>query len=165
MITLKEKQRTNKSEQQEGGNIMLELIPFISNNRMGNYDPFKDIESFEKHFFGTDRISSFKTVIKDNGDEYLLEADLPGFKKEDIEVGLENNYLTIKAERKNETEDKDKKGRYIRCERSYGSFARSFDISDVDADKISAAYENGVLRLTMPKKEKNVPAQRKLEIK
>ena len=165
MITLKEKQRTNKSEQQEGGNIMLELIPFISNNRMGNYDPFKDIESFEKHFFGTDRISSFKTDIKDNGGEYLLEADLPGFKKEDIEVGLENNYLTIKAERKNETEDKDKKGRYIRCERSYGSFARSFDISDVDADKISAAYENGVLRLTMPKKEKNVPAQRKLEIK
>ena len=79
---------------------MLELIPFISNNRMGNYDPFKDIESFEKHFFGTDRISSFKTDIKDNGDEYLLEADLPGFKKEDIEVGLENNYLTIKAERR-----------------------------------------------------------------
>ncbi|MEI3152885.1 MAG: Hsp20 family protein [Eubacteriales bacterium] len=53
----------------------------------------------------------------------------------------------------------------MRCERSYGSFARSFDISDVDADKITAVYENGVLRLTMPKKEKNVPAQRKLEIK
>ena len=132
---------------------MLELIPFISNNRVSNYDPFKDMENFEKHFFGTDRISSFKTDIKDNGNEYLLEADLPGFKKEDIDVNLENNYLTIKAERKVENEEKDKKGRYIRCERSYGSFVRSFDVSDVDTDKITASYEDGVLHLIVPKKD------------
>ncbi len=144
---------------------MLELIPFISNNRVSNYDPFKDMENFEKHFFGTDRISSFKTDIKDNGGEYLLEADLPGFKKEDINVNLENNYLTISAERKVENEEKDKKGRYIRCERSYGSFTRSFDVSDVDTDKITASYEDGVLKLTMPKKEKTLPASKKLEIK
>ncbi len=144
---------------------MLELIPFISNNRVSNYDPFKDMESFEKHFFGTDRISSFKTDIKDNGSEYLLEADLPGFKKEDINVNLENNYLTISAERKAENEEKDKKGRYIRCERSYGSFTRSFDVSDVDTDKITASYEDGVLKLNMPKKEKTLPASKKLEIK
>lgn len=144
---------------------MLELIPFISNNRVSNYDPFKDMENFEKHFFGTDRISSFKTDIKDNGGEYLLEADLPGFKKEDINVNLENNYLTISAERKVENEEKDKKGRYIRCERSYGSFTRSFDVSDVDTDKITASYEDGVLKLTMPKKEKTLPTAKKLEIK
>ena len=144
---------------------MLELIPFISNNRVSNYDPFKDMENFEKHFFGTDRISSFKTDIKDNGNEYLLEADLPGFKKEDIDVNLENNYLTIKAERKVENEEKDKKGRYIRCERSYGSFARSFDVSDVDTDKITASYEDGVLKLNMPKNEKALPTAKKLEIK
>ncbi len=144
---------------------MLELIPFISNNRVSNYDPFKDMENFEKHFFGTDRISSFKTDIKDNGGEYLLEADLPGFKKEDINVNLENNYLTISAERKAENEEKDKKGRYIRCERSYGSFTRSFDVSDVDTDKITASYEDGVLKLTMPKKEKTLPTAKKLEIK
>lgn len=144
---------------------MLELIPFISNNRVSNYDPFKDMENFEKHFFGTDRISSFKTDIKDNGGEYLLEADLPGFKKENINVNLENNYLTISAERKTENEEKDKKGRYIRCERSYGSFTRSFDVSDVDTDKITASYEDGVLKLTMPKKEKTLPASKKLEIK
>lgn len=144
---------------------MLELIPFISNNRVSNYDPFKDMENFEKHFFGTDRISSFKTDIKDNGNEYLLEADLPGFKKEDIDVNLENNYLTIKAERKAENEEKDKKGRYIRCERSYGSFVRSFDVSDVDTDKITASYEDGVLKLNMPKKENALPTAKKLEIK
>lgn len=144
---------------------MLELIPFISNNRVSNYDPFKDMENFEKHFFGMDRISSFKTDIKDNGNEYLLEADLPGFKKEDIDVNLENNYLTIKAERKVENEEKDKKGRYIRCERSYGSFVRSFDVSDVDTDKITASYEDGVLKLNMPKKENALPTAKKLEIK
>ena len=144
---------------------MLELIPFISNNRVSNYDPFKDMENFEKHFFGTDRISSFKTDIKDNGNEYLLEADLPGFKKEDIDVNLENNYLTIKAERKVENEEKDKKGRYIRCERSYGSFVRSFDVPDVDTDKITASYEDGVLKLNMPKKENALPTAKKLEIK
>lgn len=144
---------------------MLELIPFISNNRVSNYDPFKDMENFEKHFFGTDRISSFKTDIKDNGNEYLLEADLPGFKKEDIDVNLENNYLTIKAERKVENEEKDKKGRYIRCERSYGSFVRSFDVSDVDTDKITASYEDGVLKLNMSKKENALPTAKKLEIK
>ena len=144
---------------------MLELIPFISNNRVSNYDPFKDMENFEKHFFGTDRISSFKTDIKDNGNEYLLEADLPGFKKEDIDVNLENNYLTIKAERKVENEEKDKKGRYIRCERSYGSFVRSFDVSDVDTDKITASYEDGVLKLNMPKKENALQTEKKLEIK
>lgn len=144
---------------------MLELIPFISNNRVSNYDPFKDMENFEKHFFGTDRISSFKTDIKDNGNEYLLEADLPGFKKEDIDVNLENNYLTIKAERKVENEEKDKKGRCIRCERSYGSFVRSFDVSDVDTDKITASYEDGVLKLNMPKKENALPTAKKLEIK
>ena len=136
---------------------MLELIPFISNNRVSNYDPFKDMENFEKHFFGTDRISSFKTDIKDNGNEYLLEAD--------IDLNLENNYLTIKAERKVENEEKDKKGRYIRCERSYGSFVRSFDVSDVDTDKITASYEDGVLKLNMPKKENALPTAKKLEIK
>ena len=144
---------------------MLELIPFISNNRVSNYDPFKDMENFEKRFFGTDRISSFKTDIKDNGNEYLLEADLLGFKKEDIDVNLENNYLTIKAERKVENEEKDKKGRYIRCERSYGSFVRSFDVSDVDTDKITASYEDGVLKLNMPKKENALHTAKKLEIK
>ena len=95
----------------------------------------------------------------------MLEADLPGFKKEDIDVNLENNYLTIKAERKVENEEKDKKGRYIRCERSYGSFVRSFDVSDVDTDKITASYEDGVLKLNMPKKENALHTAKKLEIK
>lgn len=144
---------------------MLELIPFINNNRVSGYNPFRDMDDFEKRFFGGNNISSFKTDIKDNGNSYELEAELPGFKKEDIDVSIDDDYLTIKAERREESDEKDKKGRYIRCERSYGAFSRSFDISDIDAEKIEAEYESGVLKLTMPKKAKAVPAARKLEIK
>jgi len=145
--------------------IMLELIPFLNNNRVSGYNPFRDMDEFEKRLFGGNNISSFKTDIKDNGNSYELEAELPGFKKEDIDVSVDNDYLTIKAERKEETDEKDKKGRYIRCERSYGAFSRSFDISDIDSDKIDAEYKDGVLKLTMPKKEKAIPASKKLEIK
>ena len=148
---------------------MFELKPYTRKNNGVYYNPFQTMDEFERNFFNPSffetTLEQFKTDIKDDGDSYTLQADLPGFDKKDIHLDLNNDVLTISAERHSEHEDKDKKGRYIRCERSYGSFARSFDISDVDADKITAVYENGVLRLTMPKKEKNVPAQRKLEIK
>ena len=87
------------------------------------------------------------------------------FQPEDINIDIDNNYLTISAERKYENTEKDKKGSVIRSERSYGSFSRSFDISGVVTDKIEAEYENGVLKLTLPKKEETVPKARRLEIK
>ena len=145
---------------------MLELIPFLSNNdRAVRYDPFREMEEFEKRFFGRRNTSSFSTDIKDNGTEYLLEAELPGFGKEDIDVSVDGDYLTIRAERKYETDEKDDNGKFIRCERSYGSFSRSFDISDIDAGKIGAEYTDGILKLTMPKKEKVMPEVRKVKIK
>ena len=72
--------------------------------------------------------------------------------------------LTIRAERKSKVEEKDKKDKVIRMERSYGSYTRSFDISGVDADKIKAKYVDGVLRLTLPKQEQHLPEGRRLEI-
>ena len=145
---------------------MLELIPFLSNNtRTSVYNPFREMEEFEKRFFGRNNLSSFSTDIKDEGSAYVLEAELPGFKKEDIEISIDNDYLTIKAERKFEDGEKNEKGQYIRCERAYGSFSRSFDISDVNSGKIDAEYTDGILKLTMPKKEKTVPETRKLQIK
>ena len=72
--------------------------------------------------------------------------------------------LTIRAERKSKVEEKDKKDKVIRMERSYGSYQRSFDLSGVDADKIKAKYEDGVLRLTLPKLERPLPQGRRLEI-
>lgn len=72
--------------------------------------------------------------------------------------------LTCHSERHSEVEKKDKEGNYIRCERSYGSFSRSFDVSAVKTDEIKAAYENGVLKLTMPKQEVTKPTARQLKI-
>ena len=99
--------------------------------------------------------------MTDEGDHYLLEADLPGFEKKDITLDIQNDTLIVRAERKSKVEEKDK---VIRMERSYGSYTRSFDISGVDADKIKAKYVDGVLRLTLPKLEQRLPEGRRLEI-
>ena len=145
---------------------MFELRPFERrNNHVAAYDPW---DQMERAFFGDGSwgrgLSEFKTDIQDKGDSYLLEADLPGFKKEDIHVDIADDRLTVSAERHSNYEDKDKKGNYLRCERSYGSYARSFDISGIDAAGIKAAYADGVLRVTLPK-QKEVPASsRRLEI-
>ena len=146
---------------------MFELIPFASRNnrRVCAYNPMKEIEDFERSLFGgRDAFSALRTDITDNGDSYTLEADLPGFKKEDINVSIENNNLTISAERHSENEKKDKEGNLIRSERSFGSFKRSFDIEGINGDAVTAAYTDGVLTLTLPKLTKETPAARKLEI-
>ena len=77
---------------------------------------------------------------------------------------MADDRLTVTAERHSNFEDKDEKNKYVRCERSYGTYARSFDISGIDAKAIKAAYSDGVLRVTLPK-QKEVPASsRRLEI-
>jgi HSP20 family protein len=145
---------------------MFELIPFrrFSQNT-SLYNPFRELEEMEKLFLRGGSMPDFKTDIKDNGDSYLLESDLPGFKKDDIKIDIEGDTLTISAERRSEFEEQDKKGNFIRCERSYGSYKRSFDISEINAEGISAEYVDGVLKLTMPKQETVLPTAKRLEIK
>ena len=139
------------------------LVPYNRKNH-SVYNPFQDFDDLERAFFSDRSLGELKTDIKDTGDSYTLEADLPGFKKEDIHVDIADDRLTVSAERHSNYEDKDKKGNYLRCERSYGSYARSFDISGIDAAGIKAAYSDGVLRVTLPK-QKEVPASsRRLEI-
>ena len=141
---------------------MYGLMPFEKKN----YDVFNAFRDFEKDFFnGKMPVESCKTDIKDEGDKYTVETELPGFDKKDISIDLNGNYLTISAERKSETEDKTGNGKYIHRERSYGSFRRSFDISEVDSEKIDAEYKNGVLIMTLPKKKEAIPSQKRLEIK
>jgi HSP20 family protein len=120
----------------------------------------------ERSFFGGNNhpaMSTFRTDVTDTGDAFVLDAELPGFKKEDIKIDVENDCLTISAERKLDEEEKQKN--FIKRERFYGSFSRSFDVSGVNVDGIEAAYNDGVLKLTMPKKVETVPPTRRLEIK
>ncbi|MBQ3391556.1 MAG: Hsp20/alpha crystallin family protein [Clostridia bacterium] len=151
---------------------MFGLTPYRRNQQALAYNPFREMEELQRRFFEepfgsfyrTGGLAEFKTDITDQGDSYLLEADLPGFEKEDIHLGIDGNLLTISAERHSEYENKDKKGNYISCERSYGTYSRSFDISNIDQEGIKAKLDKGVLKLTLPKKPEVVPTQRQLEI-
>lgn len=94
--------------------------------------------------------------IKEESDKYVIHADIPGVKPEDIEVSMENGVLTIKGER--ESEKKEEREGYKRVERAYGSFMRRFTLPDsADADKINAKSVDGVLEVTIPKQEKQQP--------
>ena len=128
------------------------------------YNPFRELEKLENELFSDTSVKAFKTDITDSGDSYLLEADLPGFKKENIHVDISGGVLTISAERRDESKETDKKGNIVHSERIYGSFERSFDLTDIDEGSISASYTDGVLKLVMPKKVQTVPETRRLEI-
>ncbi len=149
---------------------MFEMRPYAKKNN-SFYNPFRDMDEFEKKFFASPfgffesgALDEFKTDVKDEGDRYELEADLPGFEKKDIHLDINGDILTVSAERHSEHEEKDKKGKYVRCERSYGTYSRDFDVSGVDTEGIKAKYENGVLKLTMPKKADALPEAKHLEI-
>ena len=144
---------------------MFELIPIDhALRRTGAFDPFRDFDELERRFFGAPNavVNSFRTDVMDNGDAYVLEAELPGFSKENISIDIENDCLTITAERKNE--DKEEKRNYVKRERVYGRFSRSFDVSGINVDGITASFQDGVLKLDMPKKVDTVPPVRRLEI-
>lgn len=144
---------------------MFELIPFDRNMRnLVSFDPFRAMDEMERSFFGGhSAVSAFRTDVTDTGDAYRLEAELPGFKKEDINIDIENDCLTISAERK--SDEKEEKPNYVKRERYYGSYSRSFDISGIDADRIEASYNDGILTVNLPKVVETVPSTRRLEIK
>lgn len=143
---------------------MFEMMPFGRHNRMSTFDPFREMEKFEQSFFGNAFGGDFKTDIQDKGDSYLLEADLPGVKKEDIAVDIDGDCLTISAQRDSQREEKNDQEQYVRRERSYGSYSRSFDISNVTSEEISGSYENGVLKLVLPKRSPTGSTSRRLDI-
>ena len=144
---------------------MFELIPFDRHSRsMSAFDPFRMLDEMDRRFMNAaPSVSAFRTDVLDTGDAFKLESELPGFKKEDIKIDIENDCLTISAERK--ADNKEEKDNYVKRERYYGSFSRSFDVSGINVDAIEAAYNDGVLTVTLPKKAAEIPASRRLEIK
>ena len=100
--------------------------------------------------------------VRETDDAYIVEADVPGLNKEDVHIEVADNVLTIKGERKDEKEEKDKN--YHRIERMFGSFARSVALpAGFDASRVSAKFDNGVLTVSLPKPEERKP--RRIEVK
>lgn len=151
---------------------MFELTRGNNNQHVNAYNPFRELEDFERNFFGAPftpffsakDLAEFKTDVTDEGDHYLLEADLPGFDKKDIRLDINGDTLTVYAERRSKVDEKDNDNKVIRMERSYGSYSRSFDVSGINTEQIKAKYDNGVLKLTLPKRENALPETRTLEI-
>ena len=128
--------------------MMYGMTPF-GRNAFDLFNLWNDIDKS----YDSMPVNACRTDIKDAGDKYVMESELPGFEKNDIKLDINGEFLVISAEHTAESEEKDDKTKYIRRERRYGSYKRSFDISDVDAEAISAEYKNGILTVNLPKKE------------
>ena len=141
---------------------MFGMLPF----ERSNDNMFDTFDNFARDFFRSSNTSlpAFRTDIREVDGKYVLEAELPGFNKEDISLDVKDGILTITAEHKESSEKKDEKGTYLRRERRYGSFSRSFDITGIDEAGITAAYNNGVLELNLPKAQPVVPEARRIAI-
>lgn len=139
---------------------MFGMLPFDRSDS----NVFDTFDNFARDFFrksNTD-LPAFRTDIRDTGDSYVLEAELPGFQKGDITLDLKDGILTITAQHSEASEQKE--GSYIRRERRYGSFQRSFDVTGIDEAGITAAYESGILSLTLPKAKPAEPEVRRITI-
>ena len=108
--------------------------------------------------------NSMKCDVYEKDGAYNIEVDVPGFKKEDISIEASDGYLTIKAEKNSENNEEDEDKNYIRRERSYGAYERSFYLGDLDQDKVEAEFKDGILKISVPKKEE-VNNKKMIEIK
>ncbi|MBO4412260.1 MAG: Hsp20/alpha crystallin family protein [Lachnospiraceae bacterium] len=128
-------------------------------------DPF---DEWERRFTGKRSNDLMKTDVKETDKDFLVDIDLPGFSKADIQISLEEGYLTVSAAKEEKKEDKDEKnGRYLRRERYMGACSRSFYVGeDLTEEDIQANFEKGVLSLTIPKKEEKpkVPEKKYIAI-
>ena len=118
-----------------------------------NMFPFDEKFFTEKKdpLYGKNVSRLMKTDVRETDTTYEVDVDLPGFKKEDINVNYENGYLTISTSKGLDKDEKDKEGHYIRQERYVGNMTRSFYLGDIPKEDIKAKYEGGVLRLSVPK--------------
>ena len=137
------------------------MIPYTNRNSSSLMDLF---DEFERSVFGENgrRLPAFSTDIRDEGDHYLLEAELPGFRKEDIDLDVKDGLLTISASHQESSETR--QDNYLCRERRSGSFSRSFNLDGIQEDGITASYNDGVLELTLPKRQEALPQSRKIAI-
>lgn len=152
------------------------MTPSLFNDNFDLFDCFcqdpwfrfddNEFKNMEKKLYGHRAKNVMSTDVKEYDSEYEMTVDLPGFKKEDVSVALENGYLTISATKNIEKNDSEsgekKKGKFIRCERYSGSCQRSFYVGDgLTVDDIKANFKHGILSIAIPKKSKKELANNK----
>lgn len=133
--------------------------------RRNNFDIFDDF--FDEGFFPKKERNLMKTDIREKKDKYVVDIDLPGFEKENISLSLDNGYLNISAKTEKEENNEDEE-RFVRQERFYGECSRSFYVGeDITEEDINAKFNNGILKIEIPKKEKQekLPESKQIEIK
>ena len=119
-----------------------------------DFPDMRDFGNVEKKLYGKNAAHIMKTDVHEHDEGFELDIDLPGFKKEEIQIDLENGYLTVSAAKGLESDEKNQKGKLIRKERYSGSMQRSFYVGEgVKTEDVKAKFEDGVLRLCIPKKE------------
>ncbi len=127
--------------------------------------PMRELANVDRRLYGKNAGHVMKTDVNETDENYELEVDLPGFKKDEINVNLENGYMTISASKGLDTEKKDKHGKIIRQERYAGAMSRSFYVGEgVKTEDVKAKFEDGVLKLDIPKKELNLPGTSTINI-
>lgn len=104
--------------------------------------------------YGKHAKNLMKTDVRETDTTYEVDIDLPGFKKDEIDVDLKDGYLTISAAKGLDKDEKDKKGKFIRQERYAGALRRSFYVGDIESKDVSAKYEDGILKISLPKEAK-----------
>lgn len=144
---------------------MFDLVPFRKKNddvARHLVKTFNDV--LNEDFFAPMRsnIHAFRTDIRERDNAYVIESELPGFSKENIEIDYNNQYLTIKATRNHE--ENDSKDQVIRSERYSGEFVRRFYVENIQYENITAKFQDGVLKLEIPKQEKAIPVTKRIEI-
>ena len=147
------------------------LMPSIFGENMFDEffrDPFfdsRDMKKLEKKLYGRRGKNLMKTDIRESDTGYELEMDLPGFRKDENKASLRDGYLTISAAKGLDKDEKDKEGKYIRQERYAGAMSRSFYVGDeVKQEDVKAKYEDGILKLTIPKKDAKPEVETKKHI-
>lgn len=146
---------------------MFGLVPFVRrNNEVKERDSFWDFDNFFNDFFSVPILKGWdnnplRADIRETDKEWLIDAELPGVDKKDIQIDMNDGYLTISTTQNNEVNEE--KENYIRRERTYGCYKRSFHIENVKEDDIKATYKDGILSVALPKaepdKKKNVKIQ------
>jgi len=127
------------------------------------FDDFdRQMQHMDRRLYGRNAKREMKTDVREKEDGYEIDMDLPGFKKDQVELSLENGYLTVTANKGFDKDEKDDKGRMIRQERYAGSMQRSFYVGqNMTEEDVKARFEDGVLHLNLPKKDaKKVPEKK-----